>query len=409
MLKFVALLAAIPLVAAQQSEWGQCGGVGWTGATTCVSGTVCHEYSQYYSQCIPGASTVSSSSAGGGGPPSSSSSGGSSGTPTISGGLPGATSTAKLNTVATGAGKVYFGSATDNPELTDTAYVAILSDNTMFGQITPGNSWKWDATEPSQGVFTFTQGDAILDLAQGNSQLLRGHNCVWYNQLPSWVSSGNFNASELSSIVANHCSTLVGHYKGDTYSFDIINEPFNDDGTWRSDVFYNTLGTAFVPTALNAARAADPSTKLYINDYNIEYAGAKATAMQNLVTSLKSAGTPVDGVGLQGHFILGEVPTDLQSNLEAFSALGVEVAITELDIRMTLPATAANYEQQKTDYQSVISACNAVTGCVGVTIWDYTDKYSWVPSTFSGQGAACPWDSTLLKKPAFDGIVAGFA
>ncbi|EJD00077.1 endo-1,4-beta xylanase [Fomitiporia mediterranea MF3/22] len=315
---------------------------------------------------------------------------------------------AQLNDVAKGAGKLYLGSATDNPELTDTAYVAILSNNSEFGQITPGNSMKWDATEPEQGQFDFTGGQQIVDLAQGNDQIIRGHNCVWYNQLPSWVSSGNFNATELTSIVQTHCGTIVGHWAGQMYAWDVINEPFNDDGTWRSDVFYNVLGTDFVPTALNAARQADPQTKLYINDYNIEGEGAKATAMINLVTQLKSDGVPVDGIGLQCHFIVGEVPTTFQANMEAMTALGVEVAITELDIRMTLPSTDQLLQQQATDYQNVIAACNAVEGCVGVTIWDYTDKYSWVPSTFPGQGAACPWDENLEKKPAYDGIIAGF-
>ncbi|KAI0046587.1 glycoside hydrolase family 10 protein [Auriscalpium vulgare] len=396
-----ALVLLASLVSAQSAVYGQCGGTGWTGPTTCVSGSVCTYSNPYYSQCLPGtASSGSSSSA-------SSSTASSGATPTISGGLPGATGTGKLHTVAKAAGKTYFGSATDNPELTDSPYVAILSDNTMFGQITPGNSWKWDATEPSRGTFTFTAGDAILSLAQKNSQLLRGHNCVWYNQLPSWVTSGNFDAATLQSIITTHCSTIVGHYKGDTYSWDVVNEPFNDDGTWRTDVFYNTLNTSYVATALNAAKSADSATKLYINDYNIETAGAKSTAMQNLVKSLKSAGTPIDGVGVQGHLIVGEV-SSMTSNLAAFTALGVEVAITELDIRMTLPATAALYAQQKTDYQTVISSCQAVAECIGVTIWDYTDKYSWVPATFSGQGGACPWDASLLKKPAFDGIVNGF-
>ncbi len=121
--------------------------------------------------------------------------------------------------------------ATDNPELTDEAYVAILSNNKMFGQITPGNSMKWvcfkalvvspvfscrsqDATEPSRGDFTFAQGDVIANLAATNGQLLRGYNCVWYNQLPSWVSSGGFDNATLTEIVATHCGTLVGHYAG---------------------------------------------------------------------------------------------------------------------------------------------------------------------------------------------------
>lgn len=99
--------------------------------------------------------------------------------------------------------------------------------------------------------------------------------------------------------------------------------------------------------------------------------------MVNLVKSLKASGTPIDGIGVQAHLIVGEVPTTLQANLEQFTALGVEVAITELDIRMTLPETAALREQQQKDYQTVIAACKAVSGCVGITIWDYTDKVSW--------------------------------
>ncbi|KAK0204804.1 beta-1,4-endoxylanase [Desarmillaria ectypa] len=317
-----------------------------------------------------------------------------------------------LNSAALAAGKLYLGSATVNSELTDSAYAAILRNKNMFGQITPGNSMKWDATEPSRGTFTFAQGDAIANFAAANGQLLRGHNCVWHNQLPSWVSSGGFNNATLSQIVATHCGTVVGHYAGRVYvfySWDVINEPFNDDGTWRSDVFFNAMGPSFVGVALRAARAADPKAKLYINDYNIEGLSAKSTAMVNLVKSLKAQGIPIDGIGIQAHLIVGQVPSTLRANFEQFTALGVEIAITELDIRMTLPATPALLAQQKADYQTVISTCVAVKGCIGVTIWDYTDKYSWIPSVFPGQGAALPWDANLVTKPAYDGIVQGFA
>lgn len=94
--------------------------------------------------------------------------------------------------------------------------------------------------------------------------------------------------------------------------------------------------------------------------------------MLSLVKSLQAANVPLDGIGFQGHLIVGQVPTALQSQIEEFTALGLEVALTELDIRMTLPATAALYEQQKTDYQNVIAACNNVEKCIGVTIWDFT-------------------------------------
>lgn len=98
--------------------------------------------------------------------------------------LPGAQ--ANLNQLAKAAGKLYFGSATDNSELSDQAYVAILSNINEFGQITPGNTQKWEYTEPEQNQFDYSQGDVVTNFAEGNGQILRCHNLVWYNQLPSW-------------------------------------------------------------------------------------------------------------------------------------------------------------------------------------------------------------------------------
>ncbi|KAH9901502.1 cellobiohydrolaseII [Cubamyces lactineus] len=57
----LALLAVVPSLAyAQSPVWGQCGGIGWTGPTTCASGSVCTKQNDYYSQCIPGSSTPTS-------------------------------------------------------------------------------------------------------------------------------------------------------------------------------------------------------------------------------------------------------------------------------------------------------------------------------------------------------------
>ncbi|PPQ67634.1 hypothetical protein CVT24_002855 [Panaeolus cyanescens] len=303
-------------------------------------------------------------------------------------------SLAQLNVLAEAAGKIYFGTATDNGELTNASYVRQLGNTLDFHQLTPANSMKWDATEPSRGNFTFADGDVIVAQAEKHRQLMRGHNCVWHSQLPDWVEAGNFDKKTLLSIVQTHCSTLVRHYRGKIkvwygsnsamlspriVSWDVVNEPFNDDGTFRQSVFFNTTGTEYIRTALRAARAADPHAKLYINDFNIEGTGPKSTAMANLVKQLKSEGVPIDGVGIQSHLIVGEVPTTMQENMENFVKLGVEVAITELDIRMNLPETPELLAQQAKDYNAVITACRNVRRCVGVTVWDWTDK----ASTFS--------------------------
>ncbi|KAF8659473.1 hypothetical protein AX16_001840 [Volvariella volvacea WC 439] len=394
------LLALLPIVTAQAGPWEQCGGQGWTGPTTCVSGWVCTSQNQWYSQCLQGSATTTTTTTR---------------TTTTTGPTPTGTG---LHARAVSKGKKYFGSETETDVLNDAPYVAIL--RTEFGQITAGNSMKWDATEPQRGSFQFSRGDTIVNFAKSNGQLVRGHTCVWHSQVPRWVTEGNFNNATLQEIIRSHTTAvvvptiLIGLALTTRIiciqdSWDVVNEPFNGDGTLRQSLFYNTIGRSYIDVALRAARAADPSTKLYINDYNIDGLSSKSTGMVNLIKDLKARGVPVDGVGIQAHLIVGAVPSTFRQNLEQFAALGVEVAITELDIRMPLPATTAKLDQQRKDYQAVAAACRAVPACVGITTWDFTDKYSWVPGVFPGQGAALPWDGNLVKKPAYTGIVDAFS
>jgi endo-1,4-beta-xylanase len=80
---------------------------------------------------------------------------------------------AQLNKLAKARGLKYFGTATDNSELTDTTYLSFLTNTSQFGQITPGNTQKWVYTEPTQNVFNFAEGDVITSLAESDGQILR--------------------------------------------------------------------------------------------------------------------------------------------------------------------------------------------------------------------------------------------
>lgn len=297
----------------------------------------------------------------------------------------------------------YFGSATDNPELVDEPYKAILGSE--FDQITPGNGMKWYATEPQQGVFDWTNGDEIVNLARANHQKVRGHTLVWHSQLPGWLTSGTWTADELRAVLKNHIQTEVRHYRGKVFAWDVVNEAFNEDGTYRETIFYNTLGPGYIADALRWARQADPKVKLYLNDYNIEAVGPKSDAYYHLAKELKAQGVPLDGIGLQAHLALQYgYPATLEDNLRRFSKLGLDTSLTEVDIRMILPATEEKLAQQAEWYGDLTEACLAVRRCVGITVWDYTDKYSWIPAFFEGQGAALPWDEELQPKPAYYAI-----
>lgn len=275
--------------------------------------------------------------------------------------------------------------------------------NREFNAVTAENAMKWDATEPSQGQFNFGGADQIMDSAQANGQTVHGHVLVWHNQTPGWVQ--NLGAAAMRSAMENHISTVVGRYAGQIASWDVVNEVFDDNGGMRDSFWYQRLGESYIADAFRYARAADPAAKLCINDYNVEGINNKSTAMYDLVSRLRGQGVPIDCVGIQGHLAIQYgFPNDLRQNIQRFADLGVDVKITELDVRMQLPADATELATQATYYRDVVDACLAVSRCTGVTVWGFTDRYSWVPDTFPGEGAALPYDENYLPKPAYDAL-----
>jgi endo-1,4-beta-xylanase len=305
-----------------------------------------------------------------------------------------------LKTLAQAAGGRYFGSDMTGNLLSQSTVTQLQSQ--QFNMVTPGNEMKWDTTEPSNGTFNFGPGDQIVAYAQANGERVRCHNLVWQSQLPSWVSS--LPASQVQAAMETHITTEATHYKGECYAWDVVNEPFNSDGSFVSDPFFNAMGSGYIADALRTAHAADPNAKLYLNDFNIEGENAKSNAMFSLAQSLLAQGVPLNGIGFESHFILGQIPSDMQANMQRFANLGLDVAVTELDDRITLPATAANLQQQATDFSAVVKDCLAVSRCVGVTQWAVGDADSWVPGAFSGQGAATMFDQNYNPKPAFTAV-----
>jgi endo-1,4-beta-xylanase len=215
-------------------------------------------------------------------------------------------------------------------------------------------------------------------------------------------------SNQVQAAMETHITTEVTHYKGQIFAWDVVNEPFNEDGSFRQDAFTAGFGSgpAYIADALKTAHAADPNAKLYLNDFNIEGENAKSNAMLALVQQLKSQGVPIDGIGFESHFILGQVPSDMQANMQRFVNAGVQVAVTELDDRIQLPASSANLQQQATDFGNVVKDCLNVTGCVGVTQWGIGDADSWIPGAFSGFGAATMFDNNYQPKPSFTSTLA---
>ena len=299
---------------------------------------------------------------------------------------------------------IHVGSAVSDSALsTDTEYAQILGQ--QFSAITPENEMKWASIEAQRGVLTFGPADAEVQFAEQHHQLVRGHNLVWDSQLPDWVTSGSFTNAQLADILKQHIFTEVGHFRGKIWQWDVVNEPFSEDGTLKSTIWEQALGPNYIADALRWAHLADPHAKLFLNDYNIEGSGAKSDAMYALVKSLKEQHVPIDGVGFETHLGLQYGLPDMQPNLQRFADLGLDVDITEMDVRMILPATPDLLAQQASWYAQVMQACIAVRRCVDFTVWEYTDKYSWVPGFFTGQGSADIYDENLAPKPAYAALL----
>ncbi|KAJ2993111.1 hypothetical protein NUW58_g1943 [Xylaria curta] len=327
-----------------------------------------------------------------------------------------------LHDAAVARGKLYFGTASDWWEFQhDEPYTKQLNNTHDFGQLTALATMKMDAIQPERGIFNFTGGDTLANLASANGQHLRCHSTVWHLSTPSWVTAGNFDNDTLVEILKDHINRTVSHYKGRCYAWDVVNEALDVNGGWRESVWYNTIGPAYLPIAFATAAQVDPGAKLYYNDFGIELPSPKATAAQNIVKLIKSYGVRIDGVGIQAHTDLSGMPPEAHFELgsspsydetvavmKQFVALGVEVAITELDASIITPSNSASLAMQADAYYNFTAACLTVKECVGITIWDWTDKYTWVPSTFPDLGDALPWDKDFLKKPAYNGIMKAF-
>ncbi|KAH9905685.1 glycoside hydrolase family 10 protein [Xylariomycetidae sp. FL2044] len=287
-------------------------------------------------------------------------------------------------------GKLYFGTAADQGTLSIARNAALIQSD--FGELSPENSMKWQSIEPSSGSFSWTGADALVDYAMQNGQSIHGHTLLWYQQLPAYVEAAT-SAEELTSMIESHISAVVGRYKGQIRAWDVVNEVFAEDGTLRDCVFTQLLGEDFIRIAFEAAHAADPDAKLYVNEYHLESAtGAKTTGAVSYISKWIEQGIPIDGIGMQAHLGGGNPDASgVQGGMEALATTGVtEIAITELDITGGDPD----------EYVTTVSACLNVPICVGITTWGVSDANSWL----SGDSPLL-FDSSYQPKPAYDAVI----
>ena len=255
-----------------------------------------------------------------------------------------------------------------------------------FSMMVAGNDMKWSGVQPARYTYTWTWGDSMVNFALSHGMKMRGHTLVWHNQYPAYIRGQNWSADTARVVLTEHIDSVVKHFKGKIYAWDVVNEPIDDSGILRDTLFAHSMGgTAFFTTAFSEARKTDSNALLFWNDYNLENPGPKQDSTFAWISRLKGAGVPIDGIGFQGHLSVqaggGGVPSvqTLYSSMNRFAAIGLKVEVTELDVG--LPAAGFGNTEllaQQQAYSNIVAACKLVPTCDAIVVWGLNDGESWL-------------------------------
>ncbi|MEH6406156.1 MAG: endo-1,4-beta-xylanase [Leeuwenhoekiella sp.] len=282
--------------------------------------------------------------------------------------------------------------------LKDSAEATLIK--TQFKSMTPENVMKMGPIHPEQNRYNWGPADAIVDFAQENNMIMRGHALVWHQQYADWffkdADGHQISKDTLFARMKTHITDVMTRYKGKIYAYDVVNEAVSDDSNFvyrQESPYYQIAGEEYLAKAFEYAHEADPDAKLFYNDYNA-VRPEKAERIYTLVKKLVDAGVPINGVGIQGHWSIFE-PTEqeLRSAIDKYASLGLDVQITELDVSIykwekeRREKTAddndeftPDLQQKQADKYKMLFKVfrDYKDDLTGVTFWNISDKYSWL-------------------------------
>ncbi len=311
------------------------------------------------------------------------------------------------------------GVAISNPGM-PTGEIDLLKQN--FSSITAENLMKPKYLQPAEGRFEFAKADEFMEFAKSNHLEVHGHTLVWHNQSPDWFFKDGDQPASRERVLERlnqHIVAVVGRYKGRIKSWDVVNEALDDDGNGndlRKSKWFDATGEDFIAVAFHAARRADPNAILYYNDYDIEKPNKREKALR-LIRSLKAKNTPLDGIGIQGHWGLDQIDLkNIEAAILAFHAEGLRVSISELDMDVVTEKTGNPFAKdfppsyslkQAEQYAGLFRLFQRHADKIDrVTFWGLHDGQSWL-NNFPRKRTNHPllWARDLSAKPALQSVM----
>jgi endo-1,4-beta-xylanase len=325
------------------------------------------------------------------------------------------------------------GTALNTSQILEKDLVADKLITQQFNAVTPENIMKAEIIHPAWNQYDFTLADKLVEYGRKNNIKINAHTLIWHSQLPRFVRQIK-SPDSLRQFFIEHITTLASHYDRKVLSWDVVNEALEENGSLRKSIFLQQLGENYIVEAFRLAQKAAPHTELYYNDYNIEQPKKRAGAIE-IIKKIKAAGVRIDGVGIQGHWRASRIPlADIEQSILEFSALGVKVMFTELDLSVLpnpwdadnadVSATAAN-SKGKDPYPNGLPDSMQTVLAKGyedlfrlflkhkdkisrITFWGVNDGQSWL-NDFPIRGRTnypMLFDRQYKAKPAFYSVIA---
>lgn len=293
---------------------------------------------------------------------------------------------------------------------------------TEFSVLEAENATKFEPIHPrpgnQPGSYDFAEPDKILAFAEAHHMKMRGHTLVWHSQIAPWVRRGNYTPEQMNEILHGHIDAVLKHFGRKVFAWDVVNEAFEDNGSLRSTPWFNRpgigladQGTKYIEQAFRWAHEANPSPKLFYNDYGIELLGKKSDAVLAMLRDFRSRHVPVDGIGFQMHvgFWLDNPGNlaSLEQNMKRFSDLGLIIHVTELD--MGVPnGDPDTIKRQAELYGKIVAICRRNPAVKLIQFWGITDGHSWL-NRGANSGHGLLWDENYQRKPAYQAVMAALA
>lgn len=327
--------------------------------------------------------------------------------------------------------RVTIGAAIPARLLDDPRLAALVARE--FASITAENEMKPHSLQPRRGEFNWAPADRIVAFAQAHDIEIIGHTLVWHQQSPRWMfedEHGNPLPREVAlQNMREHITAVVQRYKGKVKGWDVVNEAIPDGpGALRDTPALRAIGDDYILKAFEFAHAADPDVELYYNDYNIEHDYKRERGLA-LVQRIRDAGLRIDGVGIQGHYMLGGPSiAEIERGIKAYTDAGFKVMITELDVdplprRQGGGADLNATEREAADpyrdgfppemqeklaerYRALFELFLRNSSVTRITFWGTTDAYTWLNGWPVRGRTNHPllWDRQANPKPAYDAV-----